>query len=85
MKETLHTLGKSGYDGYKPRKAFVDIMAATDEFGHDEAWDAIAANVNIDEEMLIARVKSSSGSPSQQVSVLTSRIQQLNEQVRRSL
>ena len=60
-------------------------MQSTSEIEYDdEAWNAIAADVNIDEQVLISHATVSSGSPSQQVSVLTSRIQQLDEQVRRS-
>ena len=60
-------------------------LQPTSDFDDDDAWDAIAANVNIDEQLLISRATASSGSPSQHVSVLTSRIQQLDEQVRCSL
>ena len=60
-------------------------MQSTSEIEYDdEAWNAIAADVNIDEQVLISPATASSGSPSQQVSVLTSRIQQLDEQVWRS-
>ena len=60
-------------------------MQSTSEIEYDdEAWNAIAADVNIDEQVLISPATASSGSTSQQVSVLTSRIQQLDEQVWRS-
>ena len=51
------------------------------EFDDEAGWDELARNVDIDDQILIARAQQSSGPPSQQVSALTSRIHHLDEQV----